>query len=617
MSAFISGNPSPQLPNELQLPLPGLLDGTDVTMVGVPKGKRAVIYIRVSTQRQVTTDYDPEGNSLPAQRKACYRKAEQLGVTIIDEYVEPGRSATEMTKRLAFQQMLERIRVEKDVDYVIVYKLSRMARNRFDDAIVGADLKKRGVTLISATESIDETPVGQLMHGILAAFNEFRSAEEGADIAYKMGEKAKKGGTLGRAPIGYMNTIDRVDGREIRAVEVDPERAPFVKLAFELYAAGHATLDDIATELTDRGLRTRATQSRPAGPISTSKMFQLLRDRYYLGLVMYQGEEYPGRHEALIDQELFDKVQGLLESRGHAGERRRVVHHYLKGTLWCGRCFRRDGSVRRMIIRRTISRSGDEYFYFFCRGTQDGLCDAKYSNMERVERAVEDHFRTIQFSPEYLETMRAALSEGLSDQEHSQRLLKKQLTDQLDSLDAKESNLLDLAADGTLPQVKIRERLRTIAADRLRLTEQLENLNESLTDASAFVEANLALLEDPHALYMDASDEVRRRLNQAIFRQIFVDHEEVTDHDLEEPLGDLLAAERVYTARRIGLPEDAVNQLAAASWAKHYPKRKRAAQMSGSLTAMSLSLLPVPDHRVLVCSNTHLVGLTGFEPATP
>ncbi len=120
------------------------------------------------------------------------------------------------------------------------------------------DLKKRGVTLISATESIDESPVGQLMQGLLEAFNEYRSAKHGANIAYKMGQNAKTGGTLGRAPIGYLNTIDRFDGREIRAVGIDPERAPFVKLAFGLYATGDANhraslrrtsidLEDVAT----------------------------------------------------------------------------------------------------------------------------------------------------------------------------------------------------------------------------------------------------------------------------------------------------------------------------------------------------------------------------------
>jgi len=147
---------TPPIPHPDQLSFETIDVGTGQPVDDIPTGKRAVIYLRVSTPSQVNTDYDPEGISLPAQRKACYRKADQLGITIIDEYIEPGRSAREMTKRLAFQQMLERIRTERDVDYVIIYKLSRMARNRFDDAIVGAELKKRGVTLISATESIDE-----------------------------------------------------------------------------------------------------------------------------------------------------------------------------------------------------------------------------------------------------------------------------------------------------------------------------------------------------------------------------------------------------------------------------------------------------------------------------
>jgi len=146
--------------------LDGLLSETEpaTPAVSAEPGTRAVIYLRVSSAAQVNTDYDPEGISIPAQRVACQRKADQLGLTIVEEYLEPGRSGTEMTRRVAFQQMLTRVRNEKDVDYVIVYKLSRMARNRYDDAIVMADLRKRGVTLISATESIDDSPVGQLMH---------------------------------------------------------------------------------------------------------------------------------------------------------------------------------------------------------------------------------------------------------------------------------------------------------------------------------------------------------------------------------------------------------------------------------------------------------------------
>ena len=157
-----------------------------------------MIYLRVSSSGQVKTDYNAEGISIPAQREACLRKARDLGVTVIDEYVEPGRSALEMTKREAFQSMLARVRSQGDVDVIIIiiiYQLSRMARNRYDDAIVMADLRERGVTLVSATEAVDDTPVGQLMHGILATFNEYQSRQSGADIAPSSSWKPPKSST--------------------------------------------------------------------------------------------------------------------------------------------------------------------------------------------------------------------------------------------------------------------------------------------------------------------------------------------------------------------------------------------------------------------------------------
>lgn len=179
------------------------------------------------------------------------------------------------------------------------------------------------------------------MHGILAAFNEYRSREDGADIAFKMGEKAKKGGTVSRAPLGYSNSIDRFEGREIRAVEVDETCAPLVKLAFELYATGDYTMADLADELGDRGLFSRATSRRPSQQVSVSKLSQMLGNRYYLGFVAYKGQKYDGRHEAIIDDELFAAVQRVLAPRTAAAERRRIHHHYLKGTLYCGRCHRK------------------------------------------------------------------------------------------------------------------------------------------------------------------------------------------------------------------------------------------------------------------------------------
>jgi site-specific DNA recombinase len=579
-----------------------------------PPGTRSVVYLRVSSKGQVNTDYDPEGISIPAQRLSCERKAQTLGLNIVAEYVEPGRSGTEMTKRVAFQQMLERIRREKDVDYVIVYELSRFARNRLDDAIVMADLQKRGVVLVSATEQIDETPVGQLMHGLLAAFNEYRSAKDGADIAYKMGQKAKNGGTLGRAPIGYLNATENIDGRRINTIAVDLERAPFVKLAFELYAKRNFTLETIVDELTDRGLTTRPTARRPVGPISVSKVHQLLRDRYYLGEVRYKDEYYPGRHQPIVTEELFDRVQELMDTRGFAGERRRTHDHYLKGTLWCGRCRLEDRVDRRMIMMRATGRQGNEYWYFFCRGVQDHICDAPYSNMDRVEEAIEEHYKTIQFQPEFVAAIRQSMEAALADSETSQRLLSKQLQDQLTGLNAKEENLLDLAADGSLPQAKIRERLRSIARDRERLAAQLTTVHDDLSGGMAYIDAHLALLEQPYELYQHASDETRRKLNQAIFAHIYVVHDEVIGDELNSPLGELLAAERAWSAFQADLGEETAQKAARLELARHSPQNKQSAPEGNALSNVLLTDLLTAAQNGGDCSKPSMVRPEGFEP---
>lgn len=592
-----------------------LLDAVDA-----PPGSRAVVYLRVSSKGQVNTDYDPEGISIPAQRLACQRKAEQLGVSIVSEYIEPGRSATEMTKRIAFQQMLERIRRERDVDYVIVYKLSRFARNRIDDAVVMADLQKRGVQLISATEQIDATPVGQLMHGILAAFNEYRSREDGADIAYKMAQKARNGGTLGRAPLGYLNVTENVEGRKVNTVATDPERAPFVKLAFELYATGSYTFQDIADELKDRGLLTRATSRRPAGPVSDTKIQQMLRDRYYIGEIAYKDEIFKGRHEPLIEPSLFDLVQGVLESRGLSGERRRRYTHYLKGSLWCGHCRLERNVNRRLIQQRTVGRHGGEYWYFFCMGSQDGTCDAPFANVDNIEAAVEEHYKQIELSAEFIQLVRDNIEQTLRDEANAEHLRRSQLEDRLKALQAKEDNLLDLAADASLPSERIRQRLRELGREREAVIDQLNAATADLNAGRDAIEAFLTLLTDVRALYLDSSDETRRLLNQAIFNNLYVAHDDIIGDDVKQPLRELLAAQRGWRTLSDGLPRVAAEHAAQAEYAHHRGIQQEETALTGGLSGSDLSGLTAV---VLTginedsdSSKTLMVDLRGFEPLT-
>jgi len=335
----------------------------------VPPGKRAVIYLRVSDPAQTKTSREYSwGDSIETQLRLCMARAQELGLTVVQVYTEPGRSALSIEKRPTFQQMLARIQQHRDVDVVLVYMFERAARNQWEDAIIGTVFKSLGVQLLSVTEPIDDTPAGKAMRGMISVFNELSSNSRGEDIKRKMEAAAKRGQTLGRARLGYLNVRDISEGRDIRTVEIDPDRAPLVKLAFELYATGEYTVNDLIEELTARGLTTRATAKHPAGPVSASKIHQMLKDPYYTGVITFKGEQFEGRHEPLIDEELFQKVQEIARSRGRSGERRREHHHYLKGTVYCGECERKFGVDQRLILQRAVGRHGGEYYYFFCPG---------------------------------------------------------------------------------------------------------------------------------------------------------------------------------------------------------------------------------------------------------
>ncbi len=104
--------------------------------------------------------------------------------------------------------------------------------------------------------------------------------------------------------------------------------------------------------------------------------------------------------------------------------------------------------------------------------------------------------------------------------------------------------MLDLAADGDLPQVKIRQRLHAITTQRNKIRAQLEGVTDDLSEGARYLEACLELLRDPHRLYERASDEIRRQLNQAIFTKIWVMNDEITGHELSSPLAELKTVER-------------------------------------------------------------------------
>lgn len=274
----------------------------------------AVSYLRVSTREQAERGGTEEGFSIPAQREANARKADELGARVVREFVDAGESARS-ADRDGLQDMLAFIAAAR-VTFCIVHKLDRLARNRADDVKIHEALIGAGVTLVSATESIDQTPSGMLVHGIMSSIAEFYSRNLATEVTKGLTQKVAQGGTPGRAPIGYLN-VRRTDdaGREIRTVEVDAERAPLIAWAFEQYATGETSVTALLRDLTARGLLSVPSPERPSRPLGKNALYRVLTNPYYAGVIRYRDALHPGAHEPIVEPALFDQVQSLLKAR--------------------------------------------------------------------------------------------------------------------------------------------------------------------------------------------------------------------------------------------------------------------------------------------------------------
>src|SRR5581483_7038563 len=228
----------------------------------------AVLYLRVSTKEQAQRDGDPEGYSIPAQREACRRKAASLDAVVVEEFGDKGESARK-ADRPQLQALLSYIRANH-VDYVIVHKIDRLARNRADDVEITLAIRSAGAKLISCSENIDETPSGLLLHGIMSSIAEFYSRNLANEVIKGSVQKARTGGTIGKAPLGYVNVRRIQNGREVRTVEIDPVRGPLMQWAFETYATGAWSVRRLCHELNKRGLTTVPGPVRPEKPIYQS-----------------------------------------------------------------------------------------------------------------------------------------------------------------------------------------------------------------------------------------------------------------------------------------------------------------------------------------------------------
>ena len=255
---------------------------------------------------------------------------------------------------------------------VLVWKLDRFSRDRYDSAHYKHILKKNGVKVISAKEHISEGPEGIILEAMLEGYAEFYSAELSEKIHRGQKENALKGkNNGGGVPLGYL--LDK----KAQKLAIDPTTAPLVVEVFEKYADGKS-VRSIVEDFNARGLKTKRGQ-----PFNINSFSSLLKNRKYIGEYRYQDVVIEGGVPAIIPEDLFNRVQERMEKNRHAPAMAKAKEDYLLTTkLFCGKC------ERMMVGESGTSHTGDKHYYYKCAGAKRKLgCKKKSAKKDFIERA--------------------------------------------------------------------------------------------------------------------------------------------------------------------------------------------------------------------------------------
>lgn len=323
---------------------------------------KAVIYARYSSDNQ-------REESIEGQLRECMEYANRAGIDVIDNYID--RALTAKTdNRPQFQKMIKDS-YKHVFDCIIVWKLDRFSRDRYDSAHYKNLLKKNGVKVISAKESISEGSEGILLESLLEGMAEYYSAELAEKVVRGMTENALKGiNNGGQITFSYQMTAER-------KFEPHETYAPIVLEIFTMYADGK-TVKEIVDYLDKKKIK-----SYRGGKMNINAVQRILSNRRYIGEYKFREVVVPDCIPPLVPKELFERVQKLLVKNKKAPARRKAEDDYLLSLkLFCGKC----GTH---MVGESGKGTSRIYRYYKCANTKRvHICDKKPVRKEWIEDKV-------------------------------------------------------------------------------------------------------------------------------------------------------------------------------------------------------------------------------------
>lgn len=414
----------------------------------------AATYCRYSSHGQTE-------QSIEGQLRDNYDFAQREGYTIVAEYIDRARTGRS-DNRDDFQRMIADA-AKRGFSVVIVWKLDRFARNRYDSAIYKAKLKKYGVRVVSAKENLSDTPEGIILEGMLESMAEYYSANLSVNVKRGMRETIAKGRWYGGAlPYGYKS----VDGKLVP----DEKTAPVIRYVFEEYANG-TPKKQIIEALARRGVKS------PRGkPLCMTSFQAALKNPVYCGEFRFKGKTVEGVAEPIVTRDVFNRVQANLAVVKHAPAAQKAhVEYLLSGKAFCGHC----GAS--MVAECGRGRHGRVFHYYAC-STRKKLHTCKKQNERKDDVEMWVVTSTVNY---ILQTDHLSEVSGAVVAEYNREFSSSKVTDmerELSRINRELDNLVDTLADA--PKVthkRIYAKMEALENQRADLEEDIVKLRIAAT----------------------------------------------------------------------------------------------------------------------------------------
>jgi site-specific DNA recombinase len=488
---------------------------------------RVVLYARVSSEKQAEKDL-----SIPAQLKELSSYAAKNGHVIVRQFVDAAETG-KTTDRPGFREMISLSKAKEPLfEGILVWKMSRFARNREDSIIYKSLLRKKGIQVISINEPIEDSPSGKLLEGIIEVIDEYYSDNLAQDVLRGMREAAAKGFFVGgKPPYGYhiVKVTDRSATRSRLALH--EAESSVVSRMFHKSLRGRG-IKEITKGLNQDGILNRAGKTW-----SCNRVYEILTNEVYTGTFIWDRSSRKGgvaafirvQHAwpAIVDSDTFSKVQAAMSLRSPRVTRpRSVTSNYLLGGLMrCKQC----GTS----MTGQMAKSG-KFFYYRCSNALrkgPAVCTTRWLPKKKIEGFIIDRIRDSLLTENNLAELVNMVNDEIKDAKHEEKKTVKALELQCSDFDSRLNKLYDAVETGKIPLDNLAPRIDALIAQKAELQKNLSTLRDG-ADESPIAKQDIELIrryvEDLNLVLACGSVTEQKSFIRSFVRDIEVARDEVT-----------------------------------------------------------------------------------------